>query len=284
MKILMFHYVTKNFNYYHFDLEEFENIVKKLATKKFFITFSDVDKMLKNKEALTEDYIMFTFDDGTIDQYYNAYKTLKNYHLKGVFYLCNCFDNNQILDINIIHQLIAKVDFNVLYAEFLSELKMMKIDVEQYNKPCTDKIAYFKQMLQTLLPENIRKTIIQNLLKTFNVNVSDIYIDLEKLKEMKNAGMEFGLHTVSHPRLSYLNYESQEKEIYNNYQLLKKYNLLDDIVSIAYPFGDYNDDTINILKKLNINYAVTVTEGNFTSKDDKYKIKRYDCKNYQKII
>ena len=32
LKVYMFHYVTEGFNYYHFDIKQFEKIVKELET------------------------------------------------------------------------------------------------------------------------------------------------------------------------------------------------------------------------------------------------------------
>ena len=46
-------------------------------------------------------------------------------------------------------------------------------------------------------------------------------------------------------------------EIKKNHDFLVKYDLLDYNI-FAYPYGMYNKITINILKKLNYNFAFTV--------------------------
>lgn len=34
LKVYMFHYVTEGFNYYHFDIKQFEKVVKELVKNK----------------------------------------------------------------------------------------------------------------------------------------------------------------------------------------------------------------------------------------------------------
>ena len=90
--------------------------------------------------------------------------------------------------------------------------------------------------------------------------------------------MEFGCHTNTHQRLSFLNKAEQKKEIQENMELLYKNNLLNDkdILSIAYPFGDYNTTTKKILDNLNFDFAFNVKEAEIY-KLDKYQLYRYDC-------
>ena len=71
-----------------------------------------------------------------------------------------------------------------------------------------------------------------------------------QVKEMKNSGIiEFGAHTLSHPKLSRLNLMSVEKEIIQSKEILEN-RLGKKCDFFAYPFGDFNEQTVVIAKKI----------------------------------
>lgn len=73
------------------------------------------------------------------------------------------------------------------------------------------------------------------------------YLTAEELKTMQQNGIDIECHTVHHLHLSQLSYQKQEEEIAGAQQTLEK--LLGKQVSyIAYPYGDYNADTLRITK------------------------------------
>lgn len=82
MKVYMFHYVTKNFNYYHFDADLFEKTIVDLMKDNNIISYSDFIYKFNNN-LISENDILLTFDDGTIDHYEYVYKILKKYNLSG---------------------------------------------------------------------------------------------------------------------------------------------------------------------------------------------------------
>lgn len=89
----------------------------------------------------------------------------------------------------------------------------------------------------------------------------------EEVGEMAQNGITFGAHTVSHPRLSQLRYEEQKKEIQES---LCQSNLGKaspcpekgyQTSIFCYPYGDYNSDTLRILKDLGVTTAFTIKPG-----------------------
>ena len=73
MKIYMFHYVTRDFNYFHFDVDEFENTIKELIKHYRIIGLIELYDRIKEKKEL-KNCIMLTFDDGTKDHYKYVYQ------------------------------------------------------------------------------------------------------------------------------------------------------------------------------------------------------------------
>lgn len=280
LKVYMFHYVTEGFNYYHFDIKQFEKIVKELVKTKKVISLKDLKNIQLSDES---EYVLLTFDDGTIDHYKNVYRILKEYNVTGVFFICSNIFRETLLEINLIHQILNKVSPDKLYMDvkrYLIENNM----VNKYND-ITPKInnwkeIYIKKLIQTFLPQEYKAPLLKKLVERYDVstNYKNYYMSIENMVEMKKNGMEFGCHTNSHRRLSFLDGKEQNTEIKENMKLLYKSKLLtkDDVLTIAYPFGDYNGSTIKILNSLKFDFAFTVKEGDIYN-FDKYRLPRYDC-------
>jgi len=82
----------------------------------------------------------------------------------------------------------------------------------------------------------------------------------EEVNEMAKSGIVFASHTCSHPHLPGLSYEEQKDEIMKSTDAicsnLEKSKCHKDI--FCYPYGEYNQNTIKILKDLGIKFAFTV--------------------------
>ena len=133
---------------------------------------------------------------------------------------------------------------------------------------------------RNIVTETPTKEELKEWLKRYNIstNFNDYYMSIDNMLEMKESGMEFGCHTSTHKRLSSLNEKKQYQEIRENMQLLYKNNLLtqQDILSIAYPFGNYNNSTIEILNNLKFDFAFNTKEEEIY-KINKYELPRFDC-------
>lgn len=123
------------------------------------------------------------------------------------------------------------------------------------------------------------------ILKKYNVKSSfylitdwmdgDTYISPEMVVELdKSKLFEIGVHTKTHVKLGTLDYDTQYNEIIESKNALEKL-LNKKITTIAYPYGSYNTDTINITKSA-FDYAVTVESGfNYSNKLDRLRLKRF---------
>lgn len=266
MKIYMFHYVKPFSNYHYFDVKEFEKIIKDLSKRKKIISFEEMINLKENNPKKIEDKVLLTFDDGTIDHYNYVYPILKKYNCSGLFFITSCIQYNKILDIQMIHELLKNNSINVLYDDLKEQLNLLSISIEDYISELSldnVKTASFKQLLQYKLPLDVRNNILNYFCVKYKIDrkINRNYIGLKELKKMKKDGMCFGLHTVSHPRLSLLSEAEQEKEIINNLQFLKKNNIVEmKNVALAFPFGSYNDITLKIMNNYGIKYGFKVDE------------------------
>ena len=97
------------------------------------------------------------------------------------------------------------------------------------------------------------------------------------MREMTKHGMSFGAHSHTHPSLSRLDKEEQEKEIKKSKKILEK-ELKTEINLFAYPYGNFNEKTIDILKQEGFICGLTTNLGtNKGGNIDLFKLERLDA-------
>lgn len=97
----------------------------------------------------------------------------------------------------------------------------------------------------------------------------------DQLKEMADSHtVTIANHTLSHPKLHNLaTAKEKEKEIVEANEALK-YHLGIDNAWLAYPYGDYDDQVVEICKKAGIKMAVTTDSGRVHVGSYPYELKR----------
>ena len=285
MKTYMFHYVLSDWTYYHFDYFEFEKVIRRLSSKYNVISIQEYNRKIESKENL-DDCVLLTFDDGTIDHYKFVYPILKKYNCSGLFFLASSIFDETVLNVQLIHQLLALNRFDEIYDLFIIELNKLgySIDKTGLRKNLDDeKTSIFKQYLQFKLPVDIRNKILDILIKKYNIsqNEKEYYMNLENIKEMKRNGMYFGIHTVTHPNLQLLSYDEQYNEIKRNLDDLINNGIIDkDLLTIAYPYGIYDENTLKIAKDLGIKYGFKASR---TKNISSLEIDRIDCNELKEV-
>lgn len=106
------------------------------------------------------------------------------------------------------------------------------------------------------------------------------YLSESAIKDMSNNGIDIASHTMNHKHLSQLNYSEQVNELKKSKSKLESI-VSKNITTVAFPFGDYNNDTINAAMSCGYNIAFTTHKG-FCNKDSSpLKLNRiYISSNY----
>ena len=102
----------------------------------------------------------------------------------------------------------------------------------------------------------------------------------DQIKELSNSKhITIGAHTVNHKRLDKLSYDEQYCEVKNSVEYLNKLTGK-EVLTFAYPKGRYNENTLKIVKNLNLN-CPTVEYGIYTNNEfiDNARIKRVNITN-----
>ena len=99
------------------------------------------------------------------------------------------------------------------------------------------------------------------------------YLTWEQIEDMKRRKTDIESHTLSHRALKDLSREEQKQELYVSKLLLEKH-LHCPVEYVAYPYGSYNEDTVELLGKLGYKEAFSSFPGVNTSMTNHYVIKR----------
>jgi len=102
----------------------------------------------------------------------------------------------------------------------------------------------------------------RNILWEHNENKDPLNIlSKDQIIEMTTCGIEFGSHLCNHIHLTSLTTNEMEYELFESKNLLEN-QLGQKLYSVAYPFGSYNNEVIEIASKAGYQFGVTTKIGN----------------------
>jgi peptidoglycan/xylan/chitin deacetylase (PgdA/CDA1 family) len=99
------------------------------------------------------------------------------------------------------------------------------------------------------------------------------YLNWEQVKQLQQAGWDIQPHGMTHPHLPKLTAEQQAFEITEARKLIEeKLGTQADV--FCYPYGEYNQTTLKVLKDHGFRYAFTIDQGYTTSQQSPFLLKR----------
>lgn len=103
-----------------------------------------------------------------------------------------------------------------------------------------------------------------------------------QLREMVSAGMEIGAHTRTHTRLPELNMSRLQDEVAGSKKELE--GLLGiPVTSFTYPYGLFNEQCVEAVRKAGYKVACTTRTGWFGSEPDLLKVRRVAVFSYDSL-
>jgi len=108
------------------------------------------------------------------------------------------------------------------------------------------------------------------------------YLTWEMIKEMKNAGMQFGSHTLTHPDLRNISASDLDFQLRKSKEKLDK-ELGQSTTDFCYPAGKYNEDAITALKNIGYKTAVLTSAGVASEESNLLKLPRQRMQNETSI-
>jgi peptidoglycan/xylan/chitin deacetylase (PgdA/CDA1 family) len=300
----MYHYVRniKKSKYPNLKGLEFADFKKQIYFfKKNFnlLSNSQFVEILNSKKIPKKKSILLTFDDGYRDHFEYVFPFLKKTNVSAVFYPpIMCIKNKSVLDVNKIHFILEKEQNRdkILYLIFHYVKKILNKNPQQINidkinlssRYDDKKTILIKRLLQNYLPLPYRKKIVGKIFEHIvNYNEDEfskiLYMNENNLQELYKNNFSLGSHGYNHFWWEKINKNEQEIEIKSSINYFKKTKIFDKNFSICYPYGSYNLQTLNLLRKYKIKFALTTKAGmvNKTNIDNIYELPRLDTNDFK---
>ncbi len=301
--IVMYHYIRpiKKSSYPNLkglEFYKFKRQINYLKNKYDILNFDDFLDILKSKKIPKKPCIILTFDDGYIDHYNYAFPYLVKKKISGIFYPpINVVKKSSALDVNKIHfilekqtnrnDILSKIDIFLKKKvnKQISDFDLSKINFS--SRYDNKKTILIKRLLQFYFDKSLRKKLIDYLFKLYvEINEKEfcknLYLTKNNIIEMSKFNMKFGSHGSNHYWWNSLSKLNQEKELLESKNFFKKINVDIENFSVCYPYGAFNSNTLKLMKKHNISFALTTQVGSINRKNisKKYILPRYDTNDF----
>ncbi|WP_171907585.1 polysaccharide deacetylase family protein [Alkalimonas amylolytica] len=220
---------------------------------------------LAAEERLPKHAAVITVDDGYDDCFHYIFPLLKQHGLSATFFITTAgLTHGQLWEEQIAeaiidapvncHQLtLNATDYSV--NTFAKRLRLAKTMI--------DKLKYLTVEQREQQLASLRQA-------TGVMHNSRQFLQPEQIRQMAEAGMEFGAHSVHHPILMLEQDAVAEQEIRSSKLELEQL-LQQEVVSFAYPNGqygrDFDDHHIDMVKRAGFRYAVSTVPGSNTDID-----------------
>jgi polysaccharide deacetylase family protein len=312
--VVMYHYVRdlKNSRYPNIkglDIEKFKKQIKFFKENYNFVRIEDLIEYYKNpkEKELPEKAILLTFDDGYKDHYNYVLPVLLENNIQGSFYIpTKCFQDKKVLDVNKIHFILESCigkEKRILkeIEEYLEKNKDSRISLsynDYFKEYAVDsrfdkkEVIFIKRMLQVVLPEDYREKLVDILFKKYVCTIGDkiiserafweeLYLTPEQIRMMEKLGMHIGFHSHNHVWLNSLSKEEQEFQIKSSINYFKEIGVKTEKMTLSYPYGGYNEESVELIKKYEIPLAFTTKVAIADlDKDEDYALPRLDTNDF----
>ena len=258
--IIMFHGVTENPG----------NSVRNISTNEFIKT---LNLLKKNFEIVSLDSIMnnathskpaiaITFDDGYLNNFTEAIPILEKYSLPATFFLItkSLANKNLILPIDFVDCIIdhekpssIQIDDQIFYHKDKYRSLVQGLSIYDYIIKNTDRMDQIQEQLEKQF--NLDFYLSDSLYSKRAILVSKDELE----KHLSKPLFSFQSHTYSHINLNIK--MGKEKLLYELNKPIENFKEINNYPCemIAFPYGEYNEDTYKTGMEVGYKYFLTVT-------------------------
>jgi peptidoglycan/xylan/chitin deacetylase (PgdA/CDA1 family) len=287
LSIIMYHYV-RELRYSRFpeikglETDQFRDQITYIW--KHYNVISGYDLLAaveaESLETLPRPALLLTFDDGYIDHFTQVFPILSRQKVSGCFFPpVKCILDNQVLDVNKIHFVLASVPnkqaivdyiFQML-DEYRAQYEIKRNDhywtkLAVANRFDPKEVVFIKRILQRELPEELRQIIIGGLFRKYVTSdeasfAKELYMSEDQIRCMRENGMYIGSHGYGHYWLDTIDPEMQKHEIKLALEFLWRIGSRIESWIMCYPYGAYNDTLLAILSNTGCRIGLTTKVG-----------------------
>jgi peptidoglycan/xylan/chitin deacetylase (PgdA/CDA1 family) len=296
----MYHYVRPDDpslpHFRHMTVDAFEQQLDYFSDRHRLLSRDEFERCIETRTPI-EDGIVLTFDDGMKDHFEYVLPALTRRGTFGVFYVAAYpYSTGRILDVHRAHLLLGRHGGKAVWQVLLKHITddmLSDAYVEEFRKKTyrnqtnDDYTREVKRTLNYYIDYRFRPQILDALMAEFFPEEADVaarfYISENQMRQMREAGMILGSHTVTHPCMSKLAPEEQKKEIEDSFSHLERVLGNTRPKTFCYPYGGFHsftDETEHLLQDAGCAFSFNVEPRDITATDLERRpqaLPRYDC-------
>src|SRR6266487_22861 len=253
------------------DVEAFRGQLEYIRAHYTPVNLFDLADAAEDLRSLAPRPVVLTFDDGYAVHREIVFPMLCETRTPAAFFpAASSMIDGRVLDINKIQLILAvSRDIEPVITAVDWEAESGGGSQAEYRRQFwipsrwdTPDVAYVKRMLQHALPERVRRPLIDDLFRRLvsadeRAVAAELYMSVDAVREMHQAGMSLGAHADRHLRLPTLSRDEQETEIVGALRVLDAVGLPRHRFAFCYANGDYNNDSLELLRSRQCRLACT---------------------------
>jgi peptidoglycan/xylan/chitin deacetylase (PgdA/CDA1 family) len=224
--------------------------------------------------------VVLTFDDGYKNCYTTLYPILKAHNAPATIFLPTAYIRAENEKGSIAWYDVVPFCISITKKE---KIKVNGKDYPLHNEK--EKIAAILQIKNSTrdLPHQ-RRRILEEVESQTEVKAKEckkedfLFISWGECKEMQDNGISFGSHTVTHQVLTMQTREEVYKELKNSKSTIEQ-KLKEKCTTMAYPFGNNNNEIRKIMHKTGYLVGLTTDYGYNTKETDTMQLHRITVSN-----
>jgi peptidoglycan/xylan/chitin deacetylase (PgdA/CDA1 family) len=287
--ILMYHRIAdEKDDYYDDDIavkrREFIKQLRFFRKKYCCISMSAAVSMINKNTRLKKNYIVFTFDDGYLDNMQYGLNLFRQFKINPIIYItANKIETNQPLWTETVDRLIFRAGVPYLDIDINGIRLRGRLDSK---KACFDFAHRVKAALFEAPQWEIHNYLIQ-LQKKLGAGMphgDNALLAWSDVKALLRAGCEIGSHTMNHVNCAIESGEVLSNEIEDSRRLIEK-RTHKKVEHFSYPFGKQME-SFQMGRLVHNHYAsaVTIVEGINKCASDVYRLKRIKIANHHSLL
>ncbi len=283
--------------------DNFEQHLQVLHKTGKLIPVKEMVSSLHHK-AIPNNHICITFDDGYADNYLKAKPLLEKYKCPATFFIPTHYTSgrkqfwwDELESILLCYPSLPArfslpirntfFEFDLGNDSMLTNTQLRAHELWAYPAtPPSRRCELYLNIWERIrpLPYQELQSVLQEIKSWASfkepLDTDNFPMTFPQLDEFTNHPLiDIGLHTNTHPALSYHTMQVQHSEISGNKECLESI-CNKPVETIAYPYGNYNKTTLTVVKQLNLTAAFTTAEKIVSNLTDPYQIGRFQVKNW----
>ncbi|MHA6261269.1 polysaccharide deacetylase family protein [Sporosarcina sp. CAU 1771] len=223
------------------------------------VSLDEAHEIINNKKSINKKFIVFTFDDGYLDNYTIAYPIFKKYNIPFTIYVTTSFPDKTAklwwYGLKDLVEYNTKINFSFNENKYHFSTKT----IEDKN------LAYLEIRSLILSVDDLNLDNLFNIIFVRNGIVLKNYVEKlamswSQIKELsEDEIVTIGAHTINHYNLRNLDEEKLRNEIVGSKDRIQSH-IKKEVEHFAYPFGSRNEASsreFELIKKLGFKTATT---------------------------